>query len=371
MTVSGRGQGSTLLPPDFQRRGVAVPFSTKLLFFARLRSDPTGQLEYLVPGLAGGLKTCIVPQGKIGETLSMTVFDRALMEELADLKPITPETVEQACLAVSSTGLGGSQMMRWARQRADLDRANILAMEAWLANALLEALGEKPVSSIEPEQGQHAVETAVKAALENHTETLQSPPDAIYSRIRQWAQILLPVGLGHDRVVGHHVEVLNDMERFAASLSDWLVPEPVGPAEMAQRIAAATRKTAATAQEKVDRVTAKLDLVLENIIAWDATWAVLRADLDLLANIIDGWPRLIRRWETTLGMERIDQREVIELFALFMPIQPRTGTNGTHEFWNNLREDQVRWNEALGTLDQMVMDDDLKEKIGSFKMEVT
>ena len=367
MTVSGRGRGSTPLPPDFAQRGVAVPFTTRLLFFARARRATDGTLEILVPGLAGGLKTCVIPQGKVGETLSMTVFDRALMEELSDISQILPATVEQAALSVGATGLGGSRLMRLARRRAEAERFGALTLEALLTNAVLAAFGESPIDATYMEL--EDLRARSKAALERHADAFDAPVDAILSRLSQWAQILLPLGCEEADFTGPYRATLADMERLAAELSTWLIPEPVGPAEMAQRIAVAARTTAAAAQTRIDRIDEYRDPVLDSLRDWDAVWASLTAEVEMVSNIIDGWQRLVDKWDAVSRMDRIDQREVVELFALYLPVLPRKAVDRNHEFWTSIRENQQRWNDAVGTHDLMATDDDIKDKIGGFKVE--
>lgn len=355
------------MPPDFAQRGVAVPFTTRLLFFARARRGTDGTLEYLVPGLAGGLKTCVIPHGKIGETLSMTVFDRALMEELSDISPITPSTVEQAALSVGSTGLGGSRLMQQAHRRAEADRYGTLALEGLLTNGLLSVFDEKPIDVTYLELAD--LRDRARKALETHTAKLDAPLDAILSRLAQWAQIVLPVGSEEADFTGPYVATLADMESLAADLSTWLIPEPVGPAEMAQRIAVAARKTAAAAQMRVDRIDEYRGRMIQSLQDWDAVWASLTADVEMISNVIDGWQRLIDKWDAVSRMDRVDQREIVELFALYLPVLPRKAVDENHEFWTSIRENQKRWNDSVGTPDLMATDDDLRDKLGDFKVE--
>lgn len=367
MTVSERGQGNTPLPSDFAQRGVAVPFTTGLLFFARARRGTDGTFEYLVPGLAGGLKTCVIPQGKVGETLSMTVHDRALMEELSDLSVITPATIDEAALAIGKTGLGGSKLMRRARRREEADRFATLALQGLLTNALLALFDEAPIDVTYLELDDLYVRA--KTALEPHADELGAPAGDILSRLGRWAQILLPVGSAEADCIGPYAETLADMERFAADLSNWLIPEPVGPAEMAQRIAVAARTTAAAAQARIDRMEKFRGRILESLKDWENTEEALSAEIDMISNIVDGWQRLVDRWDAVSRMDRIDQREIVELFALYMPVLPRKAIDENHEFWTSIRENQQRWNDSVGTHDLMATDDKIKDKIGDFKVE--
>lgn len=356
-----------LLPSDFAQRGAAVPFTTRLLFFARMRHGANGTIEYLVPGLAGGLTTCVIPQGKIGETLSMTVFDRALMDELKELSSVTPAGVEQASLAVGITGLGGSRLLRRARDRKEADRAGTLALESLLVNDLLAALDADTVkfdgADLEGVRGLAATQ------LEPHAAALGSPTEAILSRVQQWAQIILPVGVPGLEYPAAYKATLADMERFAADLMEWLIPEPVGPAEMAQRIAVAARKTIATAQSPLDRIGEYRASILDSLTNWDTTWAALRTEVESVSNIIDGWQRLIDKWDAVSRMERVDQRELVELFALYLPILPRKSADGNHEFWASIRENQNRWKDTVATSEMLATDQDIRDKIGAFKVE--
>lgn len=367
MTGSGRGQGSALLPSDFAQRGVAVPFTTRLLFFTRMRHGADRTIEYLVPGLAGGLTTCIIPQGKIGATLSMTVFDRALMDELSELSSITPATVEQASLAVGMTGLGGSRLLRQARQRKEADKRATIALEALLVNDLLGALDAEQVDFTNLMLDD--LRTRAAFALEPHAATLDSPVDAILARIRQWAQLIMPLGSTALDLPGSYRMTLTDMQRFAAELMDWLIPEPVGPAEMAQRIAVAARTTATTAQERIARAEEYQVSILESIKNWDTAWAALTNEVETVSNILDGWQRLIDKWDATSRMDRVDQRELVELFALYLPILPRKSADKNQEFWTTIRENQKRWKDIVTASEMMATDQDIREKIGRFKVE--
>ncbi|RVU36433.1 hypothetical protein EOI86_14615 [Hwanghaeella grinnelliae] len=367
MTGTGRGQGSTLLPSDFSQRGVAVPFTTRLLFFTRMRHGADGAIEFLVPGLAGGLKTCVIPQGKIGATLSMTVFDRALMEELSELSAITPATVEQASLAVGMTALGGSRLLRRARERREADKRATIALEGLLVNDLLTALGAERVDF--EKLNLEDLRARAAAALEPHAATLESPIDAILSRIRQWAHVILPLGSPALELPGPYTTTMADMERFAAELMDWLIPEPVGPAEMAQRIAVAARKTASTAKERVARAAEYQAAILDSIKNWDTTWAALTNEVETVSNILDGWQRLIEKWDATSRLERVDQRELVGLFALYLPILPRKSADRNQDFWNSIRENQDRWKDIVTATEMMATDQDIREKVGRFKVE--
>ena len=367
MTHSERGRGNGLRPKDFEERGAAVPFSTRVLFFARLRQAPDRSLEYLVPGLTGGLETCIIPHGKIGQALSLSIFDRALMEELEFLNRVSPANVDDAAHSIALSGLGGSRLMRLARARKDAIDDQRPAMQGHLINAVQRAAGQQlidPAQLRDPEGGD-----ALKPLLSVAAAQIQVPAEALLSQTSQWAEALLPVGLPEGSSDAPYRKTLAEMERFAAELSKWLIPEPVGPAEMAQRISVAARETITVANgilAGIDALAADVESGLQD---WDRTWARLTTEVETLSHVIDGWQRLVDGWDKVGRMDRIDQREVVELFALYVPILPIAPSDKTHNFWINLKESQKRWNSMIGTPDLFTTDDNTRDKLSGFKVE--
>jgi len=367
MTHSAHGPGNGLKPKDFEERGAAVPFTTRVLFFARLRQASDKSLEYLVPGLTGGLETCIIPHGKIGQALSLSIFDRALMEELQYLNRVCPANVDDAAQSIALSGLGGSRLMRLARKRKQAIEEQRPAVQGHLINAVQRSAGQQlidPAQLRDPEGGD-----ALKSVIAVAAAQIQVPAEALLSQTAQWAEALLPVGLPEGSANTPFRHTLAEMERFAVELSNWLIPEPVGPAEMAQRISVAARETIAIADEHLAAIDALANDVEAGLQDWDRTWARLTTEVETLSHIIDGWQRLVDEWDKVGRMDRIDQREVVELFSLYVPILPLGAGAKSHNFWINLKENQKRWNSMIGTPDLFSTDDKTRDKLSGFKVE--
>ena len=114
--VTNRKAKNPLLPETFEQRGVYVPFTTPILAYARLRRPIGGSLEVLIPGLAGGSETYIIPYKVLPDVLNLLVHDRALHEELLNLRKISPGRVRQSANLVAMTGLGGPALAKRAKQ---------------------------------------------------------------------------------------------------------------------------------------------------------------------------------------------------------------------------------------------------------------
>src|ERR1044071_3169438 len=81
----------------FEERGAVVPFTTPVLAFSRVREQEQ-RLELLVPGLAGGRDTYVIPWRSLPSVFAMTVHDRALREEIEALPESRPEEIRVATL---------------------------------------------------------------------------------------------------------------------------------------------------------------------------------------------------------------------------------------------------------------------------------
>ncbi len=354
-------------PKDFEERGAAAPFTTRVLFFARLRQASDRSLEYLVPGLTGGLETCIIPHGKIGQALSLSIFDRALMEELEYLNRVSPANIDDAAQAIALSGLGGSRLMRRARARKEAVEDQRPAMQGRLINEVQRTAGQQlidPAQLRTPEGGD-----GLKPLLSVAAAQIQVPAEALLSQTSQWAEVLLPVGFPGGPPDAPYRRTLAEMERFAAELSKWLIPEPVGPAEMAQRISVAARETITVAKDHLSAIDGLAGDIEGGLQDWDRTWARLTTEMETLSHIVDGWQRLVDAWDKVGRMDRIDQREIVELFALYAPILPIGPGAKSHNFWINLKENQKRWNSMIGTPDLFATDDKTRDKLSDFKVE--
>lgn len=367
MAKTEQRTGDSLTPADFEQRGVAVPFTTQMLFFSRLRRAPDKSLEYLVPGLTGGLETCVIPHGKIGDALSLSIFDRALMEELELIDDVSPAKVEWAALNIGISGLGGSRLMKNSRTRRQNDEIQRFRIQAQLINDVQQSAGQP---MIDPEQLDNPeAATALEPVLSVAAAQTQIAANTIVTSSAQWAETLLTIGLPDAPGHAPYKKILDNMERFATELTQWLVPEPVGPAEMAQRIAVAARETVQVARRHIERIDSLRKSVEDTLRDWEKSWPLLYSDVTTVSYIVDGWPRLIDEWDKVGRMDRIDQREMVELFALYLPTLPQTKDGKNQEFWTTLKANQKRWNTMVGTPGLFSTDEKTRDKLAGFKVE--
>ena len=97
-------------PASFLDRGVALPFTTPLLFGARARAagDHSG-LEVIIANPSGGKGVYILPWGAIPQICVPTLHDRRLWRLLRDKKLLTPLMMREAAGRPSGTKDAGKK----------------------------------------------------------------------------------------------------------------------------------------------------------------------------------------------------------------------------------------------------------------------
>src|SRR5437763_11200316 len=93
-------------PRTFGERGVAVPFTTGELLWARVRQK--GPLkELLVPGLAKTRGIYVYEWATLRNRFALTLHDRLLHKAIQTGPAPTPESIKSTALKISASGIAG------------------------------------------------------------------------------------------------------------------------------------------------------------------------------------------------------------------------------------------------------------------------
>jgi len=133
-------------PARCAERGVAAPFTTPLLFAARLRLGADQGIEVLVPNPAGREGWFVLPWAAAREALQPSLADQALIGALttlvADTAELQPWQMRQAARQAASTGLAGRAARRAASGTspagAETMRGFAQALNEWLLTCPME-----------------------------------------------------------------------------------------------------------------------------------------------------------------------------------------------------------------------------------------
>ena len=370
--VTNRKAKNPLLPETFEQRGVYVPFTTPILAYARLRRPIGGSLEVLIPGLAGGSETYIIPYKVLPDVLNLLVHDRALHEELLNLRKISPGRVRQSANLVAMTGLGGPALAKRAKQdRQSEQELPTLILFSLIRNAISQLAPSHPgVANLDGRQiATPEGLNLAREALGGYGQTIGESGNKIYARLERWANVLAPLGMSDGSIKGPLLILLTTLEDLTVELSKWLIQEPPDTAEMAQRTVTAARAAAQRARDHLNAIAEMEKAMAEPLRSFDETENKITLHIERISLMLDGWQRVIDLWEMGRDGDRFFQRDTLEGFAHYLPILPLEAVGENVELWENLRESQNRWGRTSEHGIDAGMDQETKAKLSKVHKE--
>jgi hypothetical protein len=286
-------------PRSFAERGVAVPFTTPLLWQARLRADRAGQLEVLLPNPAGMRGMYVVSWQGLRGLARLTVHDMRLLEllgatsEPASHQP-TPARVRQAARSAACEGLAGRPARHAALAAREAERRrNAAAAFALLVRAHSMTTGEviTPEDAVREGQGFMARARAAIATLARRTGVT----------LEQWlhmTEALAPLVAG--------IGVPETYPATAAALAPEVavLAEALrrGPEELRTAAVLAEAAAACATQARIEARRAIADLP-SVALAWVADPETLTGLLERPDWILDGWDHLVATWHQAVTPE--------------------------------------------------------------------
>ena len=357
------------LPSDFKSRGWSVPFTTPILTFARLRRTAEEKFEYLIPGLAGGGETYVIPASLLNDIGQLSVHDRTLLEDIADLRDLSPTTLRRTVNKIAASGLAGPDAGKKSRKAISREVEDRIQIHVLLIQKAVEELGDGRDAPTIAELATAEGRDVARDAIRSYADEASLTPDAIFSMLEIWAGLVTAYGSPNKTVKGPLADLMEEMQELGVSLLKWLAPEPQRPAQMAQRIAAASKETLKEAMTVDAQLTERFENMADTLSRWEDARVELASLILKLDAILDGWRRIVDRWRSVENGDRVDQRDVVEKCALSVPILPADLVGRHAEFWLSLRQNQVSWSEEAKSLVPSGLEERLKKKLSEFKTE--
>ena len=371
MPASGGAQ-SVLLPKSFAQRGIAVPFTTRVLTYARLRRPSGGSMEILIPGLAGGAEVYVVPHKMLPDAINLTVHDRAMHEEIMSMRKLTPASIRTVSDTVALTGLGGPGLAKRVKARREAEKELSARVMFGLIRIAIQQLAPNHPGVKDLDAQSIMTPAGMKLsrdALGGYAQSIGERGDKIWARLEDWAGRISEFGSPDETMKGYLCSLLHDLESASLSLAKWMQQEPVETAEMAQRASTAADNTAKMARVHVAALNTMAGSMAEPLRSFEETAKRLNSHVDQIAMILDGWSRIINMWNEALEGDRILQREILDSFAQYIPVMPIEATGMDQVFWETLRKRQLAWQRTSQQNLGSDMDNDAREKLGQFRKE--
>ncbi len=324
MTVTSSAQkNDNFWANTFEERGAVVPFTTPVLAFSRLRHEEEHGLELLVPGLAGGRDTYVIPWRSLPSVFVMTVHDRALREEIEVHTAPTPAEIRDASLKIESTGLAGPASARAAKQATNDDDSDRLLTNFFLVSEAVRQLSGGKLQIGPADLTNDVGRTRTKLILSRVAAIFQLTPDDFYARLEDWASVVGPLGVPGLNYTCRLRQLIADLNAYAEDVDAWSerdVTEAADSARICARIAEETCGAARSLAAGVDRYAAN---IRETLSQWAPSLGRLRALMDKLTWTLDGWSPVVTMWRhVEQGDREATQDSIAEMLRL-MPVMPR------------------------------------------------
>lgn len=354
------------LPASLEQRGYALPFTTRPVAYARVFQGKEG-LEIILPGFADSLVAHVIPYEKLPSIATLSVFDRALHEKVAQLDAVNPNTIRDAASKIGETGLGGVDVMRKARAK----KVIFTNLEPAILNALTDEMLKYHGSNQAPANVNMTTDEGRKVAvneLERIGKELGCDGETIVERLDHISKLMAQYKGSSAGLNGPICDILIRMKNLSDDMRQWLIPEPVEEAEMAQRTSVAILDFIALTKQHTNELDAVYDNIDRTVAQWDVMEPKIQKTLSELDLLLDGWERILDAWDSVMAKQRFIQRETLAAFAPFIPVLPLNMIKGTPDKWLLLRTAQLRW---LGRVKYMKdMKDEAEMAFANTRMEI-
>lgn len=316
-----------------------------MLSQARMRPTRQGELEFLLPSFTGGKGVYIMPWRSLPTIMTVTLHDRLLYEALLDLKEYTPDTVRQASLTVQASGVAGGDASLAAEKTLALELGYRALTHFTLVTELLKLArldaGELLATGITGSESRRLI----RISLGQLAQRANLPVDEMVTRVEVLANLMAPVGLPQCQQLGRLRMLLGELDRTRASLQRWGTTDFSEVSQLAAFVADTAKAALDMARDRL----ARLDNRCRDLGAVAGDFRAFRAavaeDVTRMTWLLDGWPFLIRLWDSVADRPLETQQSTMgELFRLAPLIPAGEGGKEPSAYdLETLSKIQTRW----------------------------
>ncbi|MDR3523446.1 MAG: hypothetical protein P4L66_05025 [Acetobacteraceae bacterium] len=300
-------------PRSFRERGVAPPFTTRLLLGARLRQppeSPTGAgLEVIVPNPSGGRGVYILPWDTVGVLGRPSLHDVVLGRTLTTLVAqgdgrLSPQKLARAVTDVALQGFAGPLAAQAAADTTQAARSALLATRFRLLTSVTERIEgpenhRTPLVADTPEN----IEQRGFAALTVLAGRLQQPAQHLFDALDRMAGLFAEIGEGAQPAAARLPRLVVTMQQLCQDLIAWAQTEsghdgtcPAAELRNAVHAARAAELVVRIANSLLTQARALLADPVAALRSIVETEAEVMARLDRVFWLLDGWENIVRIW---------------------------------------------------------------------------
>jgi len=327
------------LPSTFEDRGAAIPFTTPMFAYARVRKDYRDRLELMVTRFAAAAGVYVVPW------------------------PMVPD------IAALKTGLAGPKAAE-AATLALIENEKFKALNQLML--ILRVVEETERSSAETLTREIATpegQARVREAFFSIAGTIGLKREVLDKRISELGQASYSVGTAWNPTDGRLRQSLKTLQMLHDSLGGWAVAQLGDVGDQARFCAEIAEHTLRISTKVLADFDAAMTSPLAIIKSWDERKGEIEKASGRLAWLLDGWDPVAEIWFGCRSMEVGPRAEALQEILQMLPLLPREELEGWKKSFlmseiDGLRRKWVRCGEDWRTGE---VDIDIVERLEALK----
>jgi hypothetical protein len=316
------------LPSTFEDRGAAIPFTTPMFAYARVRKDYRDRLELMVTRFAAAAGVYVVPWPMVPDIAALTTHDVMLYEEVSAKKVLNPYDMRLAALGVAKTGLAGPKAAE-AATLALIENDKFKALNQLML--ILRVVEEAERSSAETLTREIATpegQARIREAFFSIAGTLGLKREVLDKRISELGQASYSVGTTWNPTDGRLRQSLKTLQMLHDSLGGWAVAQLGDVGDQARFCAEIAEHTLRISAKVLADFDAAMTSPLAIIKSWDERKAEIEKASGRLAWLLDGWDPVAEIWFGCRSMEVGPRAEALQEILQMLPLLPREELEG-------------------------------------------
>lgn len=314
-------------PATFLERGVAIPFTTPLLYGSRARPGERYGTDLIIPNPSGGRGVYILSWAAMAQLCTPTLHDRIFNEQIAMLPAVTPATIRRVARAIAMEGLAGGDAKRAAQAAIDAERNDRMVTNY---NLLMRLVAEAATAPMAPfaRTGPQAPNAARQAqlAVDWASRSVGRPAAWVASALEALADIMTPLGTHTQDGEARLPRLIATLRQVRAGIEGWAADQVdqdlIAHCQMVRVLADLTLMLGASVLKQAQDLTTNMIDLLRR---WGTEPEVV-ADLAARPDwLLDGWEQICLIWN--YARDEAGYRAAIAEIVGLTPMLPKEADN--------------------------------------------
>jgi hypothetical protein len=309
-------------PATFVEAGVAGPFTTPALAQARLRVDHRGRIEVVARNPTGADGMYVLPLKAATELFRLSIHDRAMVERLETIQPISPLSIRKVALDLALEGLAGPDAREAAERALHEDEEHALLTLLFLLERLLAEAGQPRIDWQTIDTGDREARERLKPHFRRLEPSTRMKGADLVAAVDALSAAVAPVGFEQAPFESLAATTLKDLRLLHESVAAWALAEGEDFVKISSLVIDCAALTVTCAERSLEQASALVRsvgrLLEAHATAPEAVGDVLSRPVWLL----HGWRHLIALWQSVAEQSREAQRDVMVELGELVPLVP-------------------------------------------------